>query len=65
MGLLDIIAGVTLGLSDNGKKEKDKNTDTDYLMPWEQDLVDNNEYEPYHFEEDDTEEDDYYHEDDF
>lgn len=41
-----------------------KSHNTDYLMPWEQDLVDNGEYEPYHFEEEEMEEDDFYYEDD-
>ena len=33
-------------------------------MPWEQELVDKGEYEPYHFEEEEMEEDDFYYEDD-
>jgi uncharacterized Zn finger protein len=35
-------------------------SNTDYLMPWEQKLVDKGEYEPYQFEEEELEEDDYY-----
>ena len=54
--------GLLNGLS-NSKSNKDS-TDTDNLMPWEEDLVNKKEYEPYHFEEEDMEEDDYYYEDD-
>jgi hypothetical protein len=52
--------GILSGLN----KSKTKSSNTDNLMPWEQDLVDNGEYEPYHFEEEDMEEDDFYYEDD-
>lgn len=54
--------GLLNGLS-NSKSNKDL-TDTDNLMPWEEDLVKKKEYEPYHFEEEEMEEDDYYYEDD-
>ena len=37
--------------------------DPDGLMPWERELVDNGEHEPYQFEEEELEEDDYYYED--
>lgn len=36
----------------------------DYLMPWEQDLVNKGNYDPWNFEEEELEEDDYYYEDD-
>ena len=45
--------GLLNGLS-NSKSNKDS-TDTDNLMPWEEDLVKKKEYEPYHFEEEDME----------
>ena len=65
MVLLDIIIGVTLGLSDSDKKIKDKDEYLYDLDGEEKELVRKGEYDPWNFEEDDTEEDDYYHEDDF
>ena len=50
-----LLSGIFEGLSDSGSKSS--SNDTDYLMPWEQDLVDKGEYEPYHFEEEEMEED--------
>lgn len=57
---LMILHGINSLLDD----KKSKKEDTSYLMPWEQDLVDSGEYEPYHFEEEDMDEDDFYYEDD-
>ena len=57
-----LLSGLFEGLSDSSSNSS--SNDTDYLMPWEQDLVDKGEYEPYHFEEEEMEEDDFYYEDD-
>ena len=57
-----LLSGIFDGLS--GSNSNTNSSDTDYLMPWEEDLVKKGEYEPYHFEEEDMEEDDYYYEDD-
>lgn len=57
VGLFGFLFGLFSGRS------KFNSSDTDYLMPWEQDLVDKGEYEPYHFEDENTDEDDYYHDD--
>ena len=65
MGLLDIILGVTLALSDDDKKKKDKNNDLYDLDDDEKELVRKGEYDPWNFEEEDTDEDDFYHEDDY
>lgn len=56
--LSDIFGGSSIN-SSSKKQEK-----TDWLMSWEQDLVNKGEYEPYNFEEENMEEDDYYYEDD-
>ncbi|MBR1376412.1 MAG: hypothetical protein IJ565_01165 [Bacilli bacterium] len=55
--------GALASILDIFSNSKSKNTNSD-LMPWEQDLVDKGEYEPYHFEEEEMDEDDYYYEDD-
>jgi hypothetical protein len=52
--------GILSGLN----KSNTKSSDTDNLMPWEQELVDSGKYEPYNFEEEEMEEDDFYYEDD-
>ena len=57
-----LLSGIFDGLSSSNSNSS--SSDTDYLMPWEQDLVDKGEYEPYHFEEEEMEEDDFYYEDD-
>lgn len=47
----------------NNKKNK-KNTDNYDLEDWQKELVDDESYEPYNFEEEELEDDDYYSEDD-
>ena len=42
---------------------QDKVKNGDYLMPDERELVDNNDYEEYNFDEEELEDDDYYNED--
>lgn len=55
--------GLLYGLFDGINSAKKSSSNTDYLMPWEQDLVNKGEYEPYNFEEEELEEDDYYYDD--
>jgi hypothetical protein len=57
-----LLSGLFDGLSSSNSSNN--SSDTDYLMPWEEDLVEKGEYEPYHFEEEEMEEDDFYYEDD-
>lgn len=57
-----LLSGLFDGLSSSNSSND--TSDTDYLMPWEEDLVKKGEYEPYHFEEEEMDEDDYYSEDD-
>lgn len=58
----ELLSGIFEGIGNLGNTTK--KSDTDYLMPWEQDLVNKGEYESYNFEEEDMDEDDYYYEDD-
>lgn len=47
----------------SGSENQSKKTDFNSLMPWEQNLVDQKEYELHHFEEENIDEDDYYSDD--
>ena len=55
-----LISGLT---SDSGSSSSNSKSDND-LMPWEEDAIKNDHYEPHNFEEEELEDDDYYFDDD-
>ena len=57
-GLFGLLSSLTSDSSSSNSK-----SDND-LMPWEEDAIKNDHYEPHNFEEEELEEDDYYYEDD-
>lgn len=58
------ILGLVSGLIDNASSSNEESSSNMDLMTWEEDLVNKQEYEPYHFEEEEMDEDDFYYEDD-
>jgi len=59
-----LIKGFVDGINEMDNYYSKEKNDYDYLMDYEEDLVKNNKYETYNFEEDEMEEEDYYYEDD-
>ncbi len=55
-----LVSGLT---SDSSSSSNNSKSDND-LMPWEEDAIKNDHYEPHNFEEEELEEDDYYYDDD-
>lgn len=67
IGVAAFIKGAADGLSEMDHyypKKRSKKSNFDFLMDWEEDLVNKGEYEPYNFEEEEMDEEDYYYEDD-